>query len=136
MKQPGMDQVGLQCSMIEGPILPEQPAPGGVKGALPERKPSRRPDEFRAQARDQCHETSTAVVLLFPPGRARRERRRGAPGDMGDAFPGKCAPQQRGQAIWHRIAGSAVIDYATGAFVVASVAFGPVLVWFLFRMAH
>jgi hypothetical protein len=79
MKQPGMDQVGLQCSMIEGPILPEQPRPGGVKGALHERKPRRRPDELRAPARDQCHETSTAV---------------------------------------------------------ASVAFGPVLVWFLFRMAQ
>jgi hypothetical protein len=136
MKQPGMDQIGLQCSMIEGPILPEQPAPGGVKGALSERKPSRRPVELRAQAGDRSHETSTAVVLLFPLGGARRERRRGAPGDMGDAFAGKCGPQRRGQAIQHRIAGSAVIDYAAAAFVVASVAFGPVLVWFLFRMAH
>jgi hypothetical protein len=121
--------------MIEGPILPEE-APGGVTGALSERKPSRRPVELRAQAGDRSHETSTAVVLLFPLGRARRERSRGAPGDMGDAFAGKCGPQRRGQAIQHRIAGSAVIDYASAAFVVASVAFGPVLVWFLFRMAH
>ena len=128
MKQPGMDQVGLQCSMIEGPILPEQPAPGGVKAALPERKPSRRPDEFRAQARDQCHETSTAVVLLFPP-----EERGGSGGGVRPAtwetlFQGNARRNSEGK---HFGTGS-----LAGAFVVASVAFGPVLVWFLFRMAH
>jgi hypothetical protein len=130
-----MDCVGLRCPMIKEPISLEQVAPGRFNRLLSDRKPGRLPDEICARPEDLSRQTSTAVLLPFPTARAKRGRR-GTTRDVGHAYPGTCASQLRGDIVRQRTISLAVSDCVAGAFVLASVAFGPVLVWFLLWMAH
>jgi hypothetical protein len=121
--------------MIKEPISLEQVAPGRFNRLLSDRKPGRPPDELCARPEDLSRQTSTAVLLPFPTARAKRARR-GTTSYVGHAYPGGRGSGLPGDIVRRQTTSLAVIDCVAGAFVLASVAFGPVLVWVLLWMAH
>jgi hypothetical protein len=127
-----MDFVGRGYPMIKEPISLAQVASDRFNGFVPKPKSRRRRDELHPRARDLSQETSTAVLLPFPTRRARMGRR----GRICDVAHARLGLQSHEDLDWGRTAGSAVFDFVVLAFVLASVACGPVLVWVLLRMAY
>jgi hypothetical protein len=76
---------------------------------------------------------STAVILPSPTARVRKGRR-GKISGFADRHLGGSSDSQLSRDI--ETTSSALIDYVALVFVLASVASGPLLVWFLLRTAH
>jgi hypothetical protein len=90
-------------------------------------------DNLRAPERTPPRSRSTAVILAFPTARVRKGPR-GKIWGFADRHLGGSSGSQSSRDI--ETTSLTLSDYVALVFVLASVASGPLLVWFLLRTAH
>jgi hypothetical protein len=94
---------------------------------------SREPDNLHARERAPPRSRSTAVILAFPTARVRKGRR-GKISGFADRHLGGSSGSELSRDI--ETTSLALIDYVALGLVLASVASGPLLVWFLLQTVH
>jgi hypothetical protein len=119
--------------MIKESISPAYKPMGSLESLMSASNRSREPDSLHARERTPRRSKSTAVVLPFPTARVRKGRR-GKISGFADRHLAGSSGSQLSRHI--ETIGLAPIDYVALAIVLASVASGPLLVWFLLRTAH
>ena len=108
-------------------------AMGGLESLMSAFNRSREPDNLHARARAPSRSRSTAVILPFPSARVRKGRR-GKTSGFADRHLGGSSGSELSWDI--ETTSLALIDHVALVLVLASLASGPILVWFLLRTAH
>ena len=106
---------------------------GGLESLMSAFNRNREPDNLHARERTSSRSRSTAVILPFPTARVRKGRR-GKISGFADRHLGGSSGSELSRDI--ETTSLALIDYVALVLVLASVASGPLLVWFLLRTAH
>lgn len=109
--------------MIKEPIVLTEIRSRRFDGLVSAPKQRRQPGKLRAQPTGQSQASSTAIILPFPAA--------GAWTGRGGTNSAVARSQSHADLVGRRTTGSAAIDYVALAFVLASVAIGPVLAWVL-----
>jgi hypothetical protein len=117
--------------MIKESIFASVQAMGGLESLMCAFNRSREPDNLHARERAPPRSGSTAVILPFP---TARKGRRDKISGFADRHLGGSSCSELGRDI--ETTSLALIDYVVLVLALASVASGPLLVWFLLRTAH